>query len=308
MTDAPAQWKLELDAPLDLVPFLEAALEGLDDGETPPTFAHFEVDEALQIWRFAAYFLPAPDPALIAAQVRSAATALGMTTPEFTYEEVEQRDWVAESLRLLKPVAAGRFFVHGAHDADKVPAGAISLQIEAAQAFGSGNHATTQGCLIALSDLAPTLQPRTALDLGCGSGILALGIAKLWPETQIIASDIDPLAVEITRENAGVNGVAVHPPAAAAGAITPCLATGLAATEIEAAAPYDLIVANILMLPLIEMAPDIAAALAPTGRIVLSGLLETQQAAVTAAYGQQGLDLDRHIGRDGWATLILRRP
>lgn len=290
-----AQWKLELDLPADRVTALEDALCALQPEDQPPGFAHFEADDAGTVWRFAAYLLPAPPPNAITRLL----TDLGLAVDAADYAPVPDRDWVAESLRLLAPVRAGRFFVHGRHDAGKVPPDALAIEVEAAQAFGSGNHATTQGCLVALSDLKDAGHAvRTALDLGCGSGILAIAIARLWPDARIIAADNDPIAVAITADNAEINQVTLD-----------ChVSEGMAAAELTRSAPYDLIAANILMQPLIELAPDLAAALGRPGRLVLSGLLETQQAAVEAAYRHEGVVLERAIVREGWATLIMRQP
>lgn len=290
------QWVLTMDLPLDRVDALEEALTLLQDPENPPSFSHFEVDDSGTVWRFSAYFLPAPAPEDIR---RAVASVVDDADIPLDYAPVPDKDWVAESLRLLQPVAAGRFFVHGRHDADKVPADVIAIEIEAAQAFGSGNHATTQGCLVAIDELATDgLQPERVLDLGCGSGILAIGAAKVWPDAWILAADNDPIAVEIAAENARLNDVA----------IACALSEGMAAGAVRDQAPYDLIIANILMQPLIELAPSIVAALKRPGRVVLSGLLESQKAAVQAAYEQQGMKLERHILLEGWSSLVLHQP
>lgn len=294
MTDQD-QWILALDLPLDRVEPLEEALTSLQDPENPPSFSHFEADDSGAIWRFSAYFLPAP----AAIEIRRAVAAVVGDGVPLEYAPAPDKDWVLESLRLLKPVAAGRFFVHGRHDADKVPTDAIAIEIEAAQAFGSGNHATTQGCLLAVHELAEQgLRPARILDLGCGSGILAIGAAKVWPDAHVLAADNDPIAVEIAADNARLNGAAM----------ACALSEGMAAGVVRDHAPYDLIMANILMQPLIALAPDIVAALARPGRVVLSGLLESQKAAVQAAYEQQGMMLERHILLEGWSSLVLHQP
>lgn len=294
MTDQ-RQWILTLDLPLDRVEALEDALTALQDPENPPSFSHFEADDSCRIWRFSAYFLPAPPES----DVRDAVAAVIGGDLSMEYAPAPDKDWVMESLRLLKPVAAGRFFVHGRHDADKVPADAVAIEIEAAQAFGSGNHATTQGCLVAIDELATGgSRPERILDLGCGSGILAIGAAKVWPDARILAADNDPIAVEIAAENAQLNGVA----------ITCALSEGMAAGTVRDQGPYDLVIANILMQPLIELAPAIVKGLTRPGRVVLSGLLESQKAAVQAAYEQQGMELERHILLEGWSSLVLHQP
>lgn len=305
-----AIWKLTLPAPTALIPALEDALYGVTDMDNPPTFSNFEIVEGEDIRTFEAYFpAPAPDAQTVTAALEATFAAFSADFGEFSYGAIEDRDWVSESLRLLAPISAGRFFVHGRHDADKVPAQALALEIEAGQAFGSGNHATTQGCLLALNDLeADGFVPAQVLDLGCGSGILALGAARLW-DTDIIATDIDPIAVTVTRENIRLNGVELAENGPEHGKIHAFAADGMDAPALAAAAPFDLIVANILMQPLIELAPAIVAHLRPGGsKLVLSGILKTQQAAVTAAYVKEGLIPERAILIDDWAALILSRP
>ncbi|HEY8352324.1 MAG TPA: 50S ribosomal protein L11 methyltransferase [Sphingomonadales bacterium] len=289
------QWVLTLDLPPAKVEALEEALAALQDPETPPTFSHFEADDAGAIWRFSAYFLPAPD----ADAVRRAVEKVAGADVVVEYGPVPDKDWVLESLQALKPVTAGRFFVHGRHDADKVPNDVIAIEIEAAQAFGSGNHATTQGCLIAIDELATRgLRPKRILDLGCGTGILAIAAARVWPDAHVLAADNDPIAVDIAAANGKLNGVSIQ-----------CaLSEGMEAGVVRDNGPYDLIVANILMQPLIELAPGIVAALQKSGRIILSGLLESQKAAVEAAYEQQGMKLERHILLEGWSSLMLHQP
>ena len=209
------------------------------------------------------------------------------------------QDWIKLSQEGLPPVRAGRFFVYGAHDAGKVPPGVIPMRIEAGMAFGTGHHETTALCLGVLSELAKRRRFANVLDLGCGTGLLAIGVAKLW-KTRVIASDIDPVAVEITRENAIANGEAPL--------VRAVVADGLTNPAIAKAAPFDLIVANILAGPLTQLAPTIARALAPGGTLVLSGLLHWQENLVTGYYRPHGLIL-RRTRRDGsWSALVLERP
>lgn len=208
-------------------------------------------------------------------------------------------DWIKLSQQGLPPVRAGRFFVYGAHDAGTVPPGVIPIRIEAGMAFGTGHHETTSLCLAALSDLSKRRRYENVLDLGCGTGLLAIGAAKLW-RRRVIASDIDPTAVEITRENAAANGVStlIH-------AIT---ADGLASPALAAKAPYDLIIANILASPLTQLAPSIAHSLSKGGALILSGLLTWQENLVLSFYRPFGLIL-RETRRDGpWTALVLQKP
>jgi ribosomal protein L11 methyltransferase len=205
-------------------------------------------------------------------------------------------DWIKLSQQGLPPVRAGRFFVYGAHDAGTVPPGVIPIRIEAGMAFGTGHHETTSLCLAALSDLSKRRRYENVLDLGCGTGLLAIGAAKLWRK-KVLASDIDPTAVEITRENAIANGEStlIH-------AIT---ADGLASPALAAKAPYDLIIANILASPLTQLAPSIAHSLGKGGALILSGLLTWQENLVLSFYRPFGLIL-RETRRDGpWTALVL---
>ena len=208
-------------------------------------------------------------------------------------------DWIKLSQEGLPPVRAGRFFVYGAHDAGLVPHGVIPMKIEAGMAFGTGHHETTALCLAVLSDLSKRRRFSNVLDLGCGTGLLAIGAAKLW-RRRVIASDIDPIAIEVTRENAIANGEAPL--------VRALVADGLTHPAIAEAAPFDLIVANILAGPLTYLAPAIAKAIAPGGILVLSGLLQWQENLVAGFYRPHGLVL-RTIRHDSsWSALVLERP
>jgi len=220
-----------------------------------------------------------------------------ITGLDITVAPLPDQDWIRLSQEGLPPVRAGRFFVYGAHDAGTVPHGVIPMKIEAGLAFGTGHHETTALCLAVLSDLANKRAFRNVLDLGCGTGLLAIGAAKLWKRS-VLASDIDPVAVEVTRDNARANGVGPLIRAVTADGLTnPILANG---------APYDLLIANILAGPLTQLAPSIIKALAPGAMLVLSGLLRNQEALVTSFYR----DL-RFIGRrraGPWSALVLEKP
>ena len=192
---------------------------------------------------------------------------------------------------------AGRFFVYGAHDAGTVPHGVIPMKIEAGLAFGTGHHETTALCLAALSDLARERSFRNVLDLGCGTGLLAIGAAKLW-KRRVLASDIDPVAVEVTRDNARANGVG---PLVAA-----VTADGLTSPVLANAAPYDLLIANILAGPLTQLAPAIQRALAPGAVLLLSGLLNNQEKLVTSFYQSLRFVGARRAGP--WSALVLEKP
>ncbi len=219
----------------------------------------------------------------------------------FAVSLVPDIDWVAHVRRELSPVAAGRFFVHGGHDADKVPPGAEPLLIEAAMAFGTGHHGTTLGCLRALERLVARGDIRQNIaDIGAGTAVLAMAAARVWPG-QVLASDIDPVAVEVARANVAANGLADR--------ILCVEAAGFGHPDIAARAPFDLIFANILKGPLIALAPDMAAAVASGGVVILSGILTDQADEVAGVYTRSGINHTEREDIGDWATLILsRRP
>lgn len=217
----------------------------------------------------------------------------------FEIEEMDNSiDWVAKSLEGLKPVSAGGFYIYGAHDADKIPAGLTPIQIEAAQAFGTGHHETTTGCLIAINDLLKRRPPEFMLDVGTGTGVLAIALAKRT-RTPVIATDIDPISVSTAQQNARANGVG--------GQVIAVEADGLTNRLVWENAPFDLIVANILAQPLRELAPEIAQAAQSGAHIILSGILHGQAARIIATYRQQRFTLVRRIERGEWTTIVMRR-
>jgi ribosomal protein L11 methyltransferase len=208
---------------------------------------------------------------------------------------LKEQDWVAISLAGLPPVRAGGFVIHGEHDTDAVKPGETPILIEAGQAFGTGHHATTQGCLEAIDQVLRTKTFSNALDIGCGTGVLAMGLAKR-AGIPIIASDLDAPSVDVAKENAQLNGCPT---------IEFLTAGGTDHKTIQDAAPYDMVLANILMEPLINLAADIKAVTRPGGTVILSGLLTTQEDPVIAAYLAQGLELQSTLRREEWSTLIL---
>lgn len=266
-----------------------AALESED-----AAFSAFEAGPGH--WQVAFHFTAPPDEAALRARVR--ATAGDDAAAALTFEAVADADWVAQSLAGLRPVRAGRFIVHGAHDRAGVPANAIGIEIEAALAFGTGHHGTTLGCLTALGALTKRRSMRRVLDIGTGSGVLAIAAAKA-SRRRVIAGDIDPVAVAAARANVRLNRVA------ASVAVT--RAAGTRSRAMRARAPYDLIFANILLGPLLRLAVPIRRLAGRGAAVVLSGLLPSHANAALAIYRAQGLTLSRRIVLDGWVTLLLTR-
>jgi ribosomal protein L11 methyltransferase len=217
---------------------------------------------------------------------------------QVSVEPLPDQDWIRQSQLGLPPVRAGRFFVYGSHDAGRVPDGVIPIRIEAGLAFGTGHHETTTLCLEAITLIGRRGRPVRVLDLGCGTGVLAIAAAKLW-RRRVLASDIDPVAAEVARENARMNGVAPL--------VRVSVADGLRGPTIQAGGPYDLIVANILALPLQRLAPALSAALARGGTAILSGLLRDQEQQVASAYRAQGLAFRRALRKGPWSALVLKR-
>jgi len=242
-----------------------------------------------------------PGRPAVTAQLAAGALFAGTAVPDFTLELMPEIDWVAESRASLPALAAGRFWVYGSHIERRPPAGSIPLLIDANLAFGTGRHETTRGCLLALGALAKDRRrrPRRALDLGCGSGILGFGAARLWPGLRVVGADLDAPSVRVARENARLNRVADR--------VSLVESRGYGARAIGEAAPYDLILANILAGPLCAMATETARHLAPGGRVVLSGLIRRQERRVLGRHRAVGLKLERRWRIGNWSTLLLRR-
>lgn len=251
-------------------------------------------EDAAGDWVFEATCSTEPDLAAFTALARQ---TLGGDVG-FSAEAIDPAiDWVAKSLDGLKPVLAGGFYVHGSHDAAPPPAGTISIHIEAAQAFGTGHHETTSGCLEAIDDLLKSRRFRRPIDLGSGTGVLAIAIAKRL-RVPVLATDIDPVAVRTAADNARGNNVSD---------VTSIEADGVTHPRIQRGAPYDLVVANILAGPLVSLAPGIGRIAERGAAIVLSGLLETQAPRVQSAYARQGMTVARKLIRGDWATLVLHK-
>jgi ribosomal protein L11 methyltransferase len=248
-------------------------------------------------WHVAIHFSTAPDEVALRELVKLAAGA--EAAEALRIEPVATVDWIAESLAGLKPVRAGRLIVHGAHDRARLRPNDIGIEIEAALAFGTGHHGTTCGCLLALADLAKRQSARRVLDIGTGTGVLAIGAARLL-HTRVVAGDIDPVAVRSAQRNARINRVASM--------VTFSCADGVSTQAINAQAPYQLIFANILLGPLMRLAAPLRKLAAPGARVVLSGLLPGHANAIVAIYRAQGFVLERRMLLDAWVTLVMRRP
>ena len=251
-----------------------------------------ECDPTGMFWQVDAYY-PSADEASRAATL---AVALGFETDALTITSLEQTDWVARSLRILSPVRAGRFFVHGSHDRSLKPSNGIAIEIDAGTAFGTGHHGTTRGCLLALDHILQRRSPRRVIDIGCGSGILAIAASKAT-RRPVTACDIDPEAVRLTTLNARLNGAKV----------TAMRADGGNQRSIREGQPYDLIMANILARPLAALAPALARLAGKNRHLILSGLLTEQRQWIEQVYRPLGFMPDRRWHLEGWSTLLLRR-
>ena len=251
-------------------------------------------------WVLTAYFNEKPDPALVAR-----ITALFPSAAGAVLAPLPDSDWTVLSQRNLEPVRAGRFLVHTAAHAEARRIGDIALTIEAGLAFGTGQHATTHGCLASLARLGKGRRFANIADLGTGTGVLALAAARRWPKARTIATDIDPVSIAVTRANLRANKAREG---AAAGHIELAVAAGMHHRRLAARAPYDLIVANILAPPLVAISRPVSAALAPGGVLVMAGLLRSQAVRVRAAYRKHGLvPLAPQRGRGEWPCVVLHR-
>ncbi|TAK49034.1 MAG: 50S ribosomal protein L11 methyltransferase [Xanthobacteraceae bacterium] len=247
-------------------------------------------------WDLSVYFTQPPDEDAVRGVIALAAGEASAAAVRFS--AVAEQDWIRTSLEGLPPVTAGRFVVHGAHDRARVAPNQLGIEIEAALAFGTGHHGTTLGCLVLLDRHLRAHRPFRVLDLGAGTGVLAMAAARTL-RRKVLASDIDRRATLTARDNARLNGV---------GPLVECVcAPGFTAPALRARAPFDLVLANILALPLQRLAAPMARHLAPNAVVILSGLLPAHANGVIAAYRAQGLSLMRRIERDGWTSLMMRR-
>jgi len=268
--------------------------------EAPPVLVTSEAEG--ENWRLDAYFEERPGEAdldLLRGLVPSAGAA------DAAVEAVGDADWITLSQQGLEPIEAGRFFVHTPAHRGTVPRGALAFEIDAGRAFGTGQHETTTGCLIALDRLKRQGARFTNVaDVGTGTGLLAFAALRLWPTARAVASDVDPVAIEVAADNAAINRI---PLGRSPGGLELVVAPGLDHVRLKGRTPYDLIIANILAGPLIDLAAALAGALAPGGSLILAGLLDRQAARVAAAYRLQGLRLAGTVPRGEWPTLLLRK-
>lgn len=278
----------------DCSDILDILSEVFEEGEY--AIATMEIDEARDVWE-ASVYLPKAEEAEIKAKI---ADALAARYPalEIEREILPDVDWVAKSLEGLQPVRAGRFLVHGSHDRDKVLPGDVAIEIDAGQAFGTGHHGTTAGCLEMIDWVLRSRKVKSALDLGTGSGVLAIAARKI-ARIPVLATDIDPVAVKVARQNIRANDIS--------NGISLAVAPGFHHGSFAKSGPFDLIIANILARPLMRMAPDLARHVAPGGTIILSGILASQRYKVLAAYNAQKLAHVRTIWRNGWVTIVMQK-
>ncbi len=293
VTTVPGLWRLELRVALRHASAFAEVLEDMADAVS------WDTPDGTRQATLQAYAASEPDLAEVQSALAATARALNTAVPTADILWLPPHDWLAANRADFPPLDVGRFHVRGSHLDGRPPTGSIVIHLDAATAFGSGRHATTAGCLLALQGLARRRRPQRVLDMGCGSGILAIAMARLWPTAKVLAADVDAEAIRVTADNARRNGVATR--------IASVVSNGYQASAIHAGAPYDVIVANILANPLRAMAGDVTRALAPGGVAVLSGLLSRDAPAVLAAHRSRGLRLVSRIVIDDWATLVLSK-
>ena len=290
---SPQYWRVVFTLPSDAAGTAEEAFNDI-----ALAVSGFETDEANGIWTFELLFGEEPDMQDMQRRLMVLATLHNVTVSAPALQKVEQVDWLAHTARSFPPLTIGRFYVYGSHVEEPIPTGLIPIKVDAGAAFGSGEHGTTSCCLEALDWLSKKRNFRGILDMGCGSGILAIGAAKLW-KTNVIAVDIDPIAVRVTQENVQINRETTR--------VTAAVSDGYSGDKVKKGGPYELIVSNILARPLIAFAPDLYKHLAENGYAVLSGLLTSQESQVLSAHVMQGLKLEKRFVNGEWCTLVLKK-
>jgi len=295
-------WKFTILGPRSQIESALVAHEDAQDWDPDIVLSGSELaDDRPEDWRLEVYFSRQPD----AADQQAVAALFGDEIPAMTVEQLPDSDWVTLSQQGLEPIRAGRFYVHTPDYPPLETAGVTDFCIPASQAFGTGQHATTAGCLAMLTVMkARGIVARNIADIGTGTGLLAFAAMTLWPRALATASDIDAACISVVLRNVALNEV---PVGGGPGQLTMIEAAGMDHPLLQARAPYDLLIANILAGPLIELAPDFADALVPGGNLVLAGLLTTQEAAVRAACRRDGLRLAGKITRGDWSILWLRK-
>ncbi len=290
MTQDTPIWRIAIDIEDAHVDAFEQVLEPLVES------IMWTVDEPRGFQRMEGFTTTQPDAAEVAAALKAMAETLGVDAPPATIEELAPRDWVEENLKDFPPIDAGRFFIYASHVNERPLAGRISMRIDPGAAFGTGTHATTSGCLRAIEDMDRKRSFRKPLDVGTGSGILAIAMAKLW-KVEVLGTDIDPTAVRVAGENAALNAVSDDTD----------FRVGPGFKPVSRHARFDVICANILARPLAAIAPDLGRRLVRGGYAVLSGLIVRDERFVVTAYMAQGLKLEKRYVRDGWVTLVMRK-
>ena len=275
-----------------------ALSEMLDNLDPAPSAQSMFRDETSGGWRLDAYYHAAPDLLSVTKASRDILPLLADS--DFSIAPVPDANWVAVSQAALPPIAAGRFLIHGSHDRSTARGKRFAIEIDAGEAFGTAHHASTRGCLLALDRLARRRPFHRVLDLGCGAGVLAIAAAKRFPAARITATDIDPRAIDVACVNARINGVTPR--------LRLATATGVDHALLRGDRRFDLILANILAEPLIELAPRLARLVEPGGFVILSGLLDSERRPVRAAYAASGLSAWSALSLNGWTILTLRRP
>jgi ribosomal protein L11 methyltransferase len=291
--DAAGLWQLRFPIPVNAVEDVLAVLD--DEAQSFATYEEGDGD-----WRCEIITRAPPDRDRWRAVLEEALGEAAPAPEQIAIEPLAERDWLEATKRSFPPLTVGRFWIHGSHVEEDPPAGAVALKIDAGAAFGSGEHGSTMGCLLAIDALARRRRFKRVLDMGCGSAILAIAALRCWPTASAYACDLDPVSVEAATTNARENGVARR--------LRTAVCDGYDRPELQRADRFDLVLANILAGPLAEMAPDLARALAPGGHAVLAGLLNAQAMQVIMAHRRQGLVLENRRDVGPWATLVFKQP